>query len=354
MGALFFLLQIDTNYDKMGLWKLIYNIRRKYTMKLGVFSPALAQMSFKEMVEYLAAQGVQQLEMGAGGYPGKAHFDPDVLLGDESKIDEIKQILEDNDMSIAAISAHGNPVHPNPETAKMYHEEFNKAVLLAEKLGVDTMVGFSGCPGDCENSQGPNWVTCSWPPDYLDILKWQWEEKLIPYWKEEAKFCREHGIKKIAFEMHPGFCVYNTSTVLKIRDAVGDILGANVDPSHLIWQGMDPVEVIKVLGKAGAIHHFHAKDTKLDKANTSINGVLDVGHYGNVLDRSWVFRTVGYGNGKEMWNSVISALKASGYDGVISIEHEDSLMSPKEGLEKAISFLKEVIIFEEPCEMWWA
>ena len=323
-------------------------------MKLGVFSPVLSQMSFKEMAEYLSSLGVDQLEMGAGGNPGKAHFDPEILLADESKINEIKQILSDNNLSIAAISAHGNPVHPNKKIAKKFHDEFNNAVLLAEKLGVDTMVGFSGCPGDCENSIRPNWVTCSWPEDYLDTLKWQWEKVLVPYWKEEVKFCEAHGIKKIAFEMHPGFCVYNTSSMLKIRDAVGDILGANVDPSHLVWQGMDPVAVIKELGAHNAIYHFHAKDTRIDAANTAVNGVLDVGHYGNVLDRSWVFRTVGYGHGKEMWNSVISALKAVGYDGVISIEHEDSLMSAKEGLEKAISFLKDVIIYEKPGEMWWA
>ncbi len=323
-------------------------------MKLGVFSPVLAQSTFKEMIEYLASQGVDQVEMGAGGYPGKAHFDPEVLLADDAKIEEIKKILADNNMSIAAISCHGNPVHPDKATAEMYHNDFNNAVLLAEKLGVDTIVGFSGCPGDSEGSKWPNWVTCSWPEDYLSVLDYQWNEVLIPYWKKEAEFCKAHGIKKIAFEMHPGFCVYNTSTVLKLREAVGDIIGANVDPSHLLWQGMDPVEVIKVLGKANAIHHFHAKDTKIDKTNTAVNGVLDVGHYGNVLDRSWVFRTVGYGNGKEMWNAVISTLKATGYDGVISIEHEDSMMSPKEGLEKAISFLKEVIIYEQPGEMWWA
>ena len=323
-------------------------------MKLGVFSPVLAQSTFKEMIEYLSSLGVQQVEMGAGGYPGKAHFDPEVLLADDAKIEEIKKILSDNNMSIAAISCHGNPVHPDKATAEMYHNDFNNAVLLAEKLGVDTIVGFSGCPGDSEGSKWPNWVTCSWPEDYLSVLEYQWNEVLIPYWKKEAEFCKAHGIKKIAFEMHPGFCVYNTSTVLKLREAVGDIIGANVDPSHLLWQGMDPVEVIKVLGKANAIHHFHAKDTKIDKANTAVNGVLDVGHYGNVLDRSWVFRTVGYGNGKEMWNAVISTLKATGYDGVISIEHEDSMMSPKEGLEKAISFLKEVIIYEQPGEMWWA
>ena len=322
-------------------------------MKLGVFSPVLAAMSFKEMVEYLSKLGVDQLEMGAGGCPGKAHFDPEVLLKSDAAIDEIKQILSDNNMSIAAISCHGNPVHPNKEIAKRYHDDFNNAVLLAEKLGVDTIVGFSGCPGDCENSLRPNWVTCAWPEDYLETLEWQWDKVLVPYWKEETKFCEAHGIKKIAFEMHPGFCVYNTASALKIRDAVGDIIGANVDPSHLLWQGMDPVAVIKELGKHNAIYHFHAKDTKIDKANCGVNGVLDTGRYGT-MERSWDFRTVGYGNGKEMWNDIISTLKAVGYDGVISIEHEDSLMSPKEGLEKAISFLKEVIIYENPGEMWWA
>ncbi len=322
-------------------------------MKLGVFNPVLNSMPFKEMVEYLSSLGVQQLEMGAGGSPGKAHFDPEVLLKDDAKIEEIKKILADNNMSIAAISAHGNPVHPNKEIAKKDHDEFNNAVLLAEKLGVDTIVGFSGCPGDSETSQKPNWVTCSWPNDYTEILEWQWNEVLIPYWKEEAEFCKAHGIKKIAFEMHPGFCVYNTASVLKLRAAVGDIIGANVDPSHLFWQGMDPVVVIKELAKHNAIYHFHAKDTKIDVQNTATNGVLSTGHYGNMLERSWSFRTVGYGHGKEVWNDIISTLTKVGYDGVISIEHEDALMSPKEGLEKAISFLKEVIIFEKPAGMWW-
>lgn len=322
-------------------------------MKLGVFSPVLAQSTFKEMIEYLASQGVDQVEMGAGGYPGKAHFDPEVLLADDAKIEEIKKILADNNMSIAAISCHGNPVHPDKATAEMYHNDFNNAVLLAEKLGVDTIVGFSGCPGDSEGSKWPNWVTCSWPEDYLSVLDYQWNEVLIPYWKKEAEFCKAHGIKKIAFEMHPGFCVYNTSTVLKLREAVGDIIGANVDPSHLFWQGIDPCEAIKMLG-GDAIYHFHAKDTKIDDANTSKIGVLDTQEYGDILNRSWVFRTVGYGHGKEVWNNIISTLKAVGYDGAISIEHEDGLMSPKEGLEKAIAILKDTIIYETAGEMWWA
>ena len=322
-------------------------------MKLGVFSPVLAEMSFGDMVEYLSSLGVQQLEMGAGGYPGKAHFDPEVLLADDAKIKEIKNILANSNMTIAAISCHGNPVHPNKEIAQQYHKDFENAVLLAEKLGVTTIVGFSGCPGDSSTSTQPNWVTCSWPNDYLEILEYQWNEVLIPYWKKEAEFCKAHGIEKIAFELHPGFCVYNTSSLLKLREAVGDIIGANVDPSHLFWQGMDPVEVIKVLGKANAIHHFHAKDTNIDKVNTAVNGVLDVGSYANISERSWVFRTVGYGHSNGVWNDIISTLKMVGYDGVISIEHEDSLMSPKEGLEKAIRFLQSVIIYEQPGEDWW-
>ena len=167
-----------------------------------------------------------------------------------------------------------------------------------------------------------------------------------------AKFAAEHGIKKIAFEMHPGFVVYNPETCLKLRAAVGDIIGANFDPSHLFWQGIDPCAAIKAL--KGAIYHFHAKDTKIDTRNCDVNGVLDTKHYGDILERSWVFRTVGYGHGKEVWNDIISTLKAVGYDGAISIEHEDGLMSPNEGLEKAIAFLKEVIIYQNAGDMWWA
>ncbi|MBQ7040430.1 MAG: sugar phosphate isomerase/epimerase, partial [Clostridia bacterium] len=195
-------------------------------------------------------------------------------------------------------------------------------------------------------------VTCPWPDDFLAILDYQWNDVLIPYWKKAAAFAESHGVKKIAFEMHPGFCVYNPYTLLKLRDAVGDIIGANFDPSHLVWQGMNPVEAVKEL--KGAIYHFHAKDTRIDAANTDKNGVLDTRHYGDILGRSWVFRTVGYGNDAKYWKDLISTLKVCGYDGAISIEHEDALMSPNEGLEKAIAFLKDVLIFEEAGEMWWA
>ena len=158
-------------------------------------------------------------------------------------------------------------------------------------------------------------------------------------------------MQHIAFEMHPGFCVYNPATCLRLREAVGPILGANFDPSHLIWQGIDPVEALKAL--KGAVYHFHAKDTIIDKHNAGINGVLDTKNLGLVAERSWVFRTIGYGNDTKLWKDMMSTLQLIGYDRSVSIEHEDALMSVQQGLEKAIAFLKDVMITEQPTAAWW-
>ena len=152
--------------------------------------------------------------------------------------------------------------------------------------------------------------------------------------------------------MHPGFCVYNPETLLRLRAAVGPEIGANFDPSHLIWQGIDPVKAILEL--KDCMFHFHAKDTRIDNYNTAKNGVLDTKHYADVENRSWVFRTVGYGNDEKVWKDIVTALRTIDYDFVMSIEHEDSLMSPNEGLKKAIALLKNVMTFEDKCRMWWA
>ncbi len=323
-------------------------------MKLGVFTVVLGDMPLDQACEFLAKKGVQTVEIGCGGYPGKAHCDPEVLLKDEKELEKFKAVIAKHNLEISALSSHGNMVHPVKEIADKFDQDLTNAILLAEKLGVTIVNTFSGCPGGSPEDRMPNWVTCSWPEDYLHILEYQWNEVLIPYWKKKAAFAREHGVTKIAFEMHPGFCVYNTSTLLKLREAVGPEIGANFDPSHLIWQGMDPCASIRELGKAGALFHFHAKDTKIDPYNTAVNGVLDTGHYGNEVSRSWIFRAVGYGHGEEFWKSIVSELRMAGYDHALSIEHEDSLMSGREGLSKAIEFLKNVLIYEARGEMFWA
>ena len=304
-------------------------------MKLGVLTVPLQGMPAEEAFAYLHGLGVETVELGTGG-----------------KIEEFKQLLKKNELEISVLSCHGNPVHPDKATAEMYHNVFVDTCKLAQKLGVDTIVTFSGCPGDCPESKRPNWVTCAWPPEYGETLEYQWNDVLIPYWKKAADIAKSYGVKKIAFEMHPGFCVYNPATLLRLRAAVGDILGANFDPSHLIWQGMDPVAALREL--KGAVYHFHAKDTKVDPYNKAKNGVLDTGSYGDLLDRSWVFRTVGYGSDTALWKDMMSTLRMIGYEGSVSIEHEDGLMSVKQGLEKAIRFLQDVMITEQPAQMWWA
>ena len=322
-------------------------------MKLCVLTVPLYGMSLDAACKYLADSGVQALEIGCGGSPGRGHCDPDVLLHDDAKLKEFADTIKRHGLELAALSCHGNGVHPNPEIAARDHQDFVNACLLAEKLGVKTIVTFSGCPGGSPEDKTPNWVTCPWPTDFADALKYQWEV-LIDYWKKASAFAMEHGVERIALEMHPGFCVYNPETMLRLREAVGPIMGANFDPSHLFWQGCDPVESIRKLGEAGAIYHFHAKDTKIDAANTAVNGVLDNKHYGDALHRSWIFRSVGYGHDYQIWKDIISMLLKVGYDGPVSIEHEDALMSVNEGLQKAISLLKEVMVFEDKAEMWWA
>ena len=322
-------------------------------MKLSVLANLYGTKTLEETLQILTSLGVYTVELGAGGYPGKAHCDPEALLADEGKLEAFRATLNKYGVTVCALAAHGNALHPNAEIAAQFDRDFRNAVLLAEVLGVDTVITFSGCPGDSEHSLYPNWVTCPWPEDFLKILDWQWEQKLIPYWKEAGAFAKAHGVTRIAFEMHPGFCVYNPETLLRLRAAVGDVIGANFDPSHLVWQGMDPVAAIREL--QGAIYHVHAKDTKIDPYNTAKNGVLDTKHYGDELHRAWVFRTVGYGNGESYWRDLVSNLRLCGYDRVLSIEHEDSLMSIDEGLSKAVAFLKNIIINDpKPSTMSWA
>ncbi len=252
---------------------------------------------------------------------------------------------------ISALSCHGNPLSPDRVFAAESDRVYRETVRLASEMEVGVVNLFSGCPGDSETATYPNWVTCAWPPEFLKVLEWQWNEKVIPYWLEAGPFAEKAGVK-LAFEMHPGFVVYNPETLLRLRKAVGPVIGANYDPSHLFWQGIDPAASIHYL--EGAIYHFHAKDTYMDPRNIAVNGVLDTKPYSKLPQRSWTFRTVGYGHDQFTWRGIVSALRLSGYDYVMSIEHEDPLASIEEGLGKAVAFLKDVLLTEQPAAMWWA
>jgi sugar phosphate isomerase/epimerase len=320
-------------------------------MRIGVFTALWGNLSFEEALDKAVAAGVSAVEIGSGGYPGHPHCPVDELLESEAKRQEYMEAITSRGLILSAFSCHNNPVHPNPETAKEADEVFRRSVRLASLLEVPVVNTFSGLPGGAPGEKLPNWVTCPWPPHFLEMLDYQWNKVTIPYWKEAAKFAEDHGIK-VAFEMHPGILVYNVETLLRLRDAVGPVLGCNFDPSHLFWNGVDPVAAIRKLGDA--IFHVHGKDVYVDPLNVSVNGCNDNKPYDQIADRSWTFRTIGYGHSLKVWKDIMSAFRLIGYDYVISIEHEDALMSTDEGLAKAVATLKEACIFEPPGEMFWA
>jgi sugar phosphate isomerase/epimerase len=321
-------------------------------MKLGVFTVLFAEKSFEEMLDHIQASGLDAVEIGTGGYPGNKHCPIDELLESEPKRTAYKQAIESRGLKISAFSCHGNPISPDEAFSKASHEALVKTIQLAELLDVPVVNCFSGVAGDHEQAKYPNWPVAPWPNEYSNVLTWQWENKLIPYWKEWGKYAQDHNVK-IGLELHGGFLVHTPYTMLKLREETCEAIGANLDPSHLWWQGIDPVAAIKILGKAGAIHHFHAKDTYIDQDNVNMYGLTDMQPYGNIQTRAWSFRSVGCGHSLQEWSDMMSALRTYGYDYVVSIEHEDPLMSIDEGFARAVTNLQSVLIKEKAADMWW-
>lgn len=320
-------------------------------MKIGVFTVLFGRTPFEEMLDYLVDQGVAAVEIGTGGYPGSAYCDPSALLGDDGRLRAFQKAIAKRGLTISALSCHGNPLHPQTAVARGHHDAFMRTIELAQRLDVANVITFSGCPPGDPRAQQPNWIVSPWPPEFAEMLAWQWKTRVEPYWTETARACTARGVK-VAIEMHPNFVVYNPETMLRLRGLAPGTIGCNFDPSHMFWQGVDVVSAIRALGDC--IYHVHAKDCRIDARNTARNGVLDAKPYTREVERSWIFRTVGYGNDAIVWKDIVSALRLVGYDDVLSIEHEDSLMSPNEGLEKAIAFLKSVVIAQPRGEAYWA
>lgn len=325
-------------------------------MKIGIFTALFGDKTLDQTLDIVKAEGIEAVELGGGAYPGAAHIDMKKLLASKAERVKLMKKMHSRGLMLSAVSCHGNPLHPVKKIAKAHHDAFVDSVKLASALGVPCVNGFSGCPGDHAQAKNPNWVTCAWPDEFRDVLNWQWKHSVIPYWKEQSAFLAKHKVN-FCIEMHPGFVVYNNETLLQLRNGVGkngDRIGANFDPSHLWWQGIDPIEAVKELGREGALYHVHAKDTRIDPRNCALNGNLDTKSYGRIGERSWVFRSVGYGHGVEWWKDFASALRTVGYDYVLSIEHEDGLMSSMEGLRKAVDVLKQAVISESAGTMFWA
>lgn len=317
-------------------------------MKIGLITDSLQDVSFGEAIAWIASVGIEAVEIATGGFSRALHCNLDHLNANHRARAEFQAAIENHGLKLSALNCNGNPLDPHPERGKKHQQGLLKTIELAQKLGVDTVVTMSGCPGDPSGSTYPNWVTHPWQQEFQDLYRWQWDEVLTPFWKKTGQLAADHGVR-IAIEMHPGQNVYNSSGLLRLRDIAGPMLGANLDPSHLFHQGMDPIHVIHTLG-SNFIFHVHAKDTCLDPYVTARSGVLDMRSMHSVSERAWSYRTLGFGHGEVWWRGFISALRSVGYDGALSIEHEDPLLSAREGIVKSVEFLKPLILRTTPEE----
>jgi sugar phosphate isomerase/epimerase len=321
-------------------------------MKLGVFiTVTLHNQGLEQALQTARDHGCQMVEIGCGGFLPKTHCDPAALLANETALARFRGIITASGLEISALSCHMNALHPDRAIGDAHQEDFRNTVRLAGRLGVDRVITFAGCPGDSDEAKYPNWVTCPWPDYFRELVAWQWERKVIPFWREHAAFAREHGVTKICLEMHPGDVVYSPEKLLRLREAAGTEIGCNFDPSHLFWQGIEPCAAVRILGEA--VYHVHAKDSRVDPLTVDRVGVLDTKPYADEIHRAWIFRTVGYGHSLEFWKAFVSELRLIGYDDVLSIEHEDSLFSGAEGVRKATELLRQVLPVEPRGAMWW-
>ncbi len=311
-------------------------------MKIGLFTDSLGDRNFEAALDWAAAAGVEAVEIGTGNFSQAPHCDLQRLLTSSEARGGFLGAIESRGLVLSALNCNGNPLDPHPERRSGSQQVLSDTLVAAAELGLDTIVTMSGCPGDLGGGVYPNWVTCMWQPEYVELVERQWEEEVRPYWEATAKQARQLKVR-IAIEMHPGQVAYNTRTLERLRSIGGpDVIGANLDPSHLFFQNMRPEVVVQALGK-GAVFHVHAKDTRIQPLEMELNGSLDTRPMLTPGERSWEYVTLGYGHDEMFWRNFVSTLRVMDYDGVLSIEHEDRLMSPEEGIQKSVKLLQDVM-----------
>ncbi|NBR35339.1 MAG: sugar phosphate isomerase/epimerase [Rhodobacteraceae bacterium] len=307
-------------------------------MKLGFVSDSLGGMPFIEMLDHAVRMGVSGIEVNTCGWSTAPHFDLKSMLGNAAKQKEFQSAFSDRGLDIISLNANGNPLHP---TDPAQGQGLKDTIRVAGEMGIKTVCTMSGLPAGNPTDTMPNWVVSSWPPETQAILNYQWNEKLIPFWTEIVALANECGVERIALELHGNQCVYNVPSLLKLRAAVGNVVGANLDPSHLFWMGADPLAAAQALGDA--VYHVHAKDTMLNAPVQATTSLLENGSLMDIPARSWSYITLGFGHGEEWWRQFCYRLKMAGYDGWLSIEHEDVLLNSLEGLEKSVTLLQGVM-----------
>jgi len=318
-------------------------------MKIGLFTNCFFDKSWEDICSTASKAGFDCLEIGTGALHGKNVCDAGDLLKNKIKLKDFLAVLDRHNLKISSFSCMGNYLHPDKEIAGKHRRDLEDAIELAFETGVNVVNGFAGCPGAAPDAKYPCWIGLPYPTEFQKYLRWQWDERIIPFWREMAAKLKKYGIR-YAFEMHPGDAVFNTSSLLKLRDAAGyEGFGCCFDPTHLFWQGMDPLECVKRL--KGLIFNVHAQDSELNMEVISVDGVLDSKDYGRLSERAWNLRLIGYGHGEDFWRKLVSTLRLCGYDDILSVEHQDALIGKEEGFKKAIDFIRKIAFFQKPDEI---
>lgn len=310
-------------------------------MEIGLITDSLGGMPLSDVLDFAEAGGLSSIEISTGNWSTAPHCDLPNLVVSAAARDELIGQVASHGLRISALNANGNQLHP--VTGQRHSAVLYDTIKVASLVGVPTVVCMSGLPS-APNDMSPNWITTSWPPENQEILRYQWDEIGLPYWRELAAFARDHGVR-LAVEACFSQLVYNPSTMARLIDAAGsDVVGANLDPSHLMWMGMDIPTVIRALGDS--IIHVHAKDMRINRQVADRDGLLDIVPMDDAEKRAWNYVTLGFGQpaGEAFWADFVYTLRSVGYDGTLNIEHEDVLLNALEGVERAASLLKRVVM----------
>jgi len=314
------------------------------TLTLGLLTDSVAHLSLDETLDLVAECGLTGVELATGAWSTAPHVDLDELLASDAARKTLLARLRDRGLTLTALNCSGNPLHPGP-TGPVHDEVARRTMRLAGLLDVDRIVMMSGLPGG-PGDANPNWITVSWPPETTRILEWQWEERVVPYWRDLIAYRAQVCDAAVCLEMHAQQAVFNVPTLLRLHAETDGAVAANLDPSHLIWMGADPIRAADALG--GLIGHVHAKDAKVEGARAALTGRQETLPPDRIRERSWNYTTLGYGSSADFWREFFLALRRTGYDGAINIEHEDYSMGREEGVRKAAELLRATAITSRP------